>query len=434
MSALVKNERTISTGLDATLGLTGVREDDEMVINIFHESKKSYKLNRFRYKIKSAEKFQFDFINSIISLPYFLQDQCSFELILVTKEKNNNFNQDARYLLKSTGSVPFKLNGNWTFEAFLDRGDIVDIGFNRICFYEQKIERVKLDQTLIPDAIVSSNLPILLEGETGTGKTTLAKKIHEESGVDGDFIHLNIASFAPSLIESELFGHVKGAFTGAFTNKRGAFLQAHRGTLFLDEIDSLPRELQTKLLLFLEDCSVRPVGSDLSQVVQVRLIFASGSDLLKLIEKQKMRIDFYYRIKSGYSVKLKSFYEDKKSIRKYCEDFQVLEQVQFSEDLISFYEEINWPGNIRQLYSHLKKKKILANGKKIIFNSFDEELLLLSGKASEESSIRPLEQIKHDYCLQNYFKMGKNVKKCSEVLQISQNTLRAILKNEILRS
>jgi archaellum biogenesis ATPase FlaH len=430
MSALLKEERTIVNFLEASIGLKGLRDSDEFFIDVFQESKKCYKLNRFKYTIKGGPRFNFDFIKSEIQLPYFQIDNCEFELVLANTNNSVKNNSESRYLLRSLKQVPFRLNGVWSFEAFIERGDIVDIGFNRFGFSKPIVASEDALLNMLPVEIIESNLSVLIEGETGTGKTTLAKKIHEASGVVGDFVHLNLSSFSPGLIESELFGHVKGAFTGAFTNKKGAFLQAHRGTLFLDEIDSLPRELQTKLLLFLENFEVRPVGGELSQKVNVRLIFASGRDLKILVADQAIRADFYYRLMSGHGMKLQSLAEDKTLVRMYCKKFEQDESVVISDELISYYEKIYWPGNIRQLKSHLIKKKIFAQGKKIIFNNFDEGLQVSNVKTVNSCNLYPLQQVKYEYCLGAYFKMGKNIKETAKLLQISQNTLRVILKKK----
>jgi len=435
MSALLKEERVISHLLDATLAQKGIRDSDDFIIDVFQEHKKSYKLNRFRYTIKGAKKFQFDYIKSEISLPYFYQENCEYELVLAHANNSLKNNADSRYLLRTIGKAPFRLNGNWCFEAFIERGDIVDIGFNRIHFPKNLIVADGDLLNLVPAEMIESNLNIVIQGETGTGKTTLARKIHDASGVAGEFVHLNLSSFSAGLLESELFGHVKGAFTGAFTNKKGAFVQAHRGTLFLDEIDSLPKEVQTKLLLFLENFEVRPVGGEISQKVQLRLIFASGRDLKKLAEDEIIRSDFYYRLMAGYDLKLPSLADNKQAIKEFCKKFEKDEMVIISDELISYYEKMCWPGNIRQLKSHLAKKKLLAQGKKIVFNKFDEALTLNESAHNNNYTARSLEQIKYDYCMRAYFKMGKNIKKTSKSLEISENTLRMILKkNDPLRA
>lgn len=429
MEAL-RQDRTIGPDLDSTIGHNGVRESDEFILDIFQERKKTFKLNRTKYKIICGARFEFDFSHSIITLPVFGKQEGSYELELVASQHSNGHCDKSRYLFRSLGQQSFRLNGIHCFEAFLERGDVLDIGFNRIHF-PRAVSKV-LDDHVISSKIAKSSISVLIEGETGTGKTTLAKKIHEESGRGGRFVHLNLSAFSPSLIESELFGHVKGAFTGAINSKRGAILEAHKGTLFLDEIDSLSTDLQTKLLLFLDNYEVRPVGGEATVTANVRMIFASGSKLLKRVEQQKMRKDFYYRLQAGCSVNLDSLRTRPERIKQLCLKFENKEAVVLDKDLVEFYMTCSWPGNIRQLLSHLVKKKILSDGKKIIFDDMDKELIF--GKSDvdqiDENSIVPLEKIKLEYCHKVYLRMDKNLSKTAKSLELCQNTLKSYLNKK----
>ncbi|MBY0414911.1 MAG: sigma 54-interacting transcriptional regulator, partial [Bdellovibrionales bacterium] len=344
-----------------------------------------------------------------------------------------NHDLKSRYLFKSLGKTPFRLNGIYCFEAFLERGDILDIGFNRIQF--PRMEREVCNQK-ISEKLMRSQIGILIEGETGTGKTTLAKKIHEESGRHGRFVHLNLSSFSPSLIESELFGHVKGAFTGAINGKKGAILEAHKGTLFLDEIDSLTLDLQTKLLLFLDSYEVRSVGGENVSKADVRMIFASGSRLSKKVENGEMRRDFYFRLQAGVAVNLESLREKPERIVEICEIFENKEMITMSRDLLSFYTTCLWPGNIRQLQSHLSKKKIFSDGKKMIFDELDKELVGLNISIPKNERIEPLDKVKINYCYETFLRMDRNIIKTAKVLELCPNTLKAYLskREEELRN
>lgn len=431
MGAL-KNERSVVNSLESSIGLKGVREDDEFLLDLFQDRRRTFRLKRTKYKISTAPKFSFDFTSAEIQLPVFESARSEFELVLVQHFSSNVFNERSRYLMRSLDSTPFRLNGVQCFEAFLERGDTVDIGFNRIQFLRpESISNQGQNQSLPPEEIIKSNLNIVIEGETGTGKTTLAKMIHEESGRSGRFVHLNLSSFSPGLIESEVFGHVKGAFTGAITDKRGAILEAHKGTLFLDEIDSLSVELQTKLLLFLDNHEFRSVGGSLPMKVDVRLIFASGTKLKTLIDQQKMRKDFYYRLTSGAVVPLVSLRDQAEKIREICLAYEKNNFIIISSELIDYYQQCPWPGNIRHLTSHLHKKKILSNGKKMTLDRVDYDLLAdkLQASGFESHQLKSLEEIKMDYCLNVYMKADKNFLKASKLLDISPNTLKSLLSN-----
>lgn len=436
MEAL-RQDRMIGPDLDSTIGHNGVRESDEFILDIFQERKKSFKLNRTKYKIHCGKKFEFDFGRAIITLPFFDNAEGSFELELIASNSSKNHNEKSRYLFRSLGERAFRLNGIHCFEAFLERGDVLDIGFNRIHF--PRVESIKTNNEMeLSGKLVKSPIAVLIEGETGTGKTTLAKKIHEESGRSGRFVHLNLSAFSVSLIESELFGHVKGAFTGAINGRKGAILEAHKGTLFLDEIDSLTTDLQTKLLLFLDNYEVRAVGGESSTIADVRMIFASGSKLAKKVERKEMRKDFYYRLQAGCSVTLESLRFHPERIKELCKKFENNHAVVFDKELIQFYSTCKWPGNIRQLQSHLMKKKILSDGKKLIFDKVDKELLFekISVAKLDSNDILSLEKVKVDYCHQVYLKLDKNITKTAKTLELCPNTLKAYLqkKEDELRS
>jgi len=426
MEAL-RQDRMIGPDLDSTIGHNGVRESDEFILDIFQERKKSFKLNRTKYTVQCGQKFEFDFSKAIITLPVFGKQEGHYELELIANTLSKNHNEKSRYLFRSLGEKAFRLNGIYCFEAFLERGDVLDIGFNRIYF--PRVETTpKLDLQL-SERVIKSPIAVLIEGETGTGKTTLAKKIHEESGRSGRFVHLNLSAFSNSLIESELFGHVKGAFTGAINSKRGAIMEAHRGTLFLDEIDSLTTDLQTKLLLFLDNYEVRAVGGESTTTADVRMIFASGSKLATKVEMKEMRKDFYYRLQAGCSVNLESLRAKPCRIKELCRNFEKSHVVVFDQELINFYSACSWPGNIRQLQSHLIKKKLLSDGKKLIFDEMDKDLLM--GKINVDSNdIYPLEKMKIDYCHQVYLKMDRNISKTAKTLELCQNTLKSYLQKK----
>lgn len=423
-------ERTINFALENSFGAKGAREDDDFLIEAFQERKKTFRLKRFRYLIKTADRFLFDFTKAEISLPVFEKRTSEFELVLIKPDNARTYDHRARYLLRSLGDMPFKQNGIFTYEALIERGDTVEIGFNRIHF-KRPASQLKLatETTQLTSEMIACPLNVMIEGETGTGKTTLARSIHDESNKPGPFVHLNLSSFSPSLIESELFGHVKGAFTGAVNEKKGAILEANKGTLFLDEIDSLTLELQTKLLLFLDNHEVRPVGGSNSVKADVRLIFASGTRLKKLVDEEKMRRDFYYRLTSGIVVSLESLRMNPERIRDYCLEFERNHFCLLSEELIRFYCECPWPGNLRHLFSHLKKKKVLAAGKKLTLDQSDYALkddCVISNSLITE--LKTLEQMKMDYCLSVYNKTEKNISKASKLLEISPNTLKAMLE------
>jgi DNA-binding NtrC family response regulator len=254
------------------------------------------------------------------------------------------------------------------------------------------------DEYIQDQSVVESDMKILITGESGTGKTRLAKKIHSQSKRSGQFIGINLSAYNPSLIESELFGHKKGAFTGAVSDKCGAFKLANWGTLFLDEIDSLPIELQTKLLGFLDDKTFRAVGDTREEKINARLIFASGRPLESLVEKGLFRKDFYYRLKTGHGIELKPLRDDVSLIDRVLDQFCLENNITLTYRLREFYLSLSWPGNLRELYGHLEKKRILTKGRKFDFDLCDEELITKSTDLySFEKEIQSLEDTKREY-------------------------------------
>lgn len=209
---------------------------------------------------------------------------------------------------------------------------------------------------------------VLVTGESGTGKGVVARRIHEASNrSQGVFLPVNCGAIPENLIESELFGHVKGAFTGAERARKGLFLQADRGTLFLDEIGELPLHLQAKLLHCIEDKAVRPVGSEEARKVDVRIVAATNRDLAQLVQEGKFREDLYFRL-SMFHISLPPLRERQSDIRDLVghvldrlarEAGRRLQLDQEAEQILFAYR---WPGNVRQLENIITRAQILADG------------------------------------------------------------------------
>lgn len=192
---------------------------------------------------------------------------------------------------------------------------------------------------------------ILIEGETGCGKEVVARLLNQQEN-ERPFITVNISSIPENLFESELFGHMKGSFTGADQNKIGLTEAAHGGDLFLDEIEALPLSQQVKLLRFLESGEVRRVGAKESFQVQTRVIVASNQPLKKLVDEGKFREDLYFRL-SGQRIELAPLRERKEDIADLAKSFLDQERPrrnkQFTEDGLSALHNYSWPGNVREL-------------------------------------------------------------------------------------
>jgi formate hydrogenlyase transcriptional activator len=210
---------------------------------------------------------------------------------------------------------------------------------------------------------------VLIQGETGTGKEVIAQAIHEASPRrQSRFVALNCAAIPSALLESELFGHERGAFTGAVTQTMGRFQAADRGTLFLDEIGDLPLELQPKLLRVLQEKQVERLGGDRTFQVDVRVIAATNQGLWRMVQERKFRADLYYRL-NVFPITLPPLRERRGDIRLLLAHFlrrfaqrQGKSVDYVSDQVMTAIEKYSWPGNIRELQNFIERSVILTRG------------------------------------------------------------------------
>jgi two-component system response regulator GlrR len=225
------------------------------------------------------------------------------------------------------------------------------------------------------EAISCSQANILIQGESGTGKEVTAQAIHKASAVsEGPFIAINCGAMPANLLESELFGHQKGAFTGATKDKVGLAQLADNGTLFLDEIADMPLDLQVKLLRVLQERKIRPVGAEFEIPINVRILSASHKDLKKAVEAGTFREDLYYRL-NVIAITLPSLKERPEDIPLLANHFLAkFADKSFSRDAIARLVQYPWPGNIRQLHNVVEYAVALTPGKLISLQTINEAL------------------------------------------------------------
>src|SRR5688572_16021946 len=217
------------------------------------------------------------------------------------------------------------------------------------------------------EAVADSRTTVLMTGESGTGKSLLARAIHYRSPRrDKPFIEVSCGALPETLLESELFGHVKGAFTGAVGEKPGRFMAADTGTIFLDEINSASPAMQVKLLRVLQDRSFEPVGSSEKRTVDVRVILATNMDLAQLVAEQKFRQDLFYRI-NVVNIRLPSLRERLSDITLLSNHFfrafmkqTGRELLGFTDDAMAALQRYNWPGNVRELENAIERAVVLC--------------------------------------------------------------------------
>ena len=217
--------------------------------------------------------------------------------------------------------------------------------------------------------VADTNISVLIEGESGTGKELFAKFIHNSSGRNcAPFMTVNCAALSESLLESELFGHVKGAFTGAVRDRQGRFEMADGGTVFLDEITEIPTTTQVKLLRFLQSREFERVGDSQTLKVDVRFIAATNRDLKGALDSGKFRDDLYYRI-NGMTMKLPPLRERPDDIpvliKHFMKKFGGDDLPEVETEAFKILTNYQWPGNIRQLENVIERAVLLAHGQKI---------------------------------------------------------------------
>jgi two-component system response regulator HydG len=276
--------------------------------------------------------------------------------------------------------------------------------------------------------------PVLVVGETGTGKELVARALHSEGPrASGPFVAVNCAALPESLLESELFGHARGAFTGASQARRGLFVEADAGTLLLDEIGDMPLALQPKLLRVLETGEVRPVGSDVTRTTDVRIVAATHRDLARLVRDGKFREDLYFRI-CVVPIQIPPLRERREDIPLLVEHFIAKSRARFPTAIVRSFSpaalqaliEHPWPGNVRELENVVERWVVSGSTAEVqladVKHSLreDETRHPLARAESELWSLDVLEQKYIGWVLE---RVGGNKTRAAELLGIDPSTL-----------
>jgi two-component system response regulator HydG len=281
--------------------------------------------------------------------------------------------------------------------------------------------------------VAVASTPVLVIGETGTGKELVARDIHAEGPRrDAPFVAVNCAAVPEALLESELFGHLRGAFTGATQTRRGLFLEANRGTLFLDEIGDMPLALQAKLLRVLETGEVRSVGSDGSRKTDVRIIAATHRDLVAEIRAGRFRQDLYFRL-NVVPVSIPPLRERKDDIPLLLEHFLQKSRARaagasprtFTPEAIGLLVRYAWPGNVRQLENAIDRWIVTGDGGEI--DAAEVQSLIAEWDTPDfpgtPTEMLPLQIFEDRYIAWILERVGGNKTRASEILQIDPSTL-----------
>ncbi len=288
------------------------------------------------------------------------------------------------------------------------------------------------------DLVAPTKLAVLIRGESGVGKEHIARMIHEKSDREkGPFVPVDCGVLSKELAASEFFGHVKGSFTGAISNKTGHFLAANGGTLFLDEIGNLPTDIQMQLLRVLQERKIKPVGSNNEIPVDVRIVSATNEDLDKALGQGTFRLDLYHRI-NEFMIQIPSLNECKDDIELFAHNFLEISNKELNKQVIGFTPETmnilknySWPGNIRELKNIINRMVLIAGDNYITPNLLPQNIMLSLQKTDEPftKNSLSLKNNNEKERIEEALRQAKNNKsKAATLLDIDRKTLYSKMK------
>ncbi|MBI4687621.1 MAG: sigma-54-dependent Fis family transcriptional regulator [Nitrospirae bacterium] len=287
-----------------------------------------------------------------------------------------------------------------------------------------------MEITGLINRVSSTKATVLIQGESGTGKELIANIIHYNSpAADGPFIKVNCSALTESLLESELFGHEKGAFTGAIATKKGRFELAHEGTLFMDEVGDMSLTVQVKLLRFLQEKTFERVGGTKTFNVDVRIIAATNKNLEELIKEGKFRDDLYYRLRV-VRMEIPPIRERKEDIEELVQYFigkyseihsKPIQGI--STEAMELIKAYNWPGNVRELMNCIESAVVMATEEIITMESMPDYLTCKTAETDADSGTGVLYDIEKKTIIDILGKTGGNKVEASKMLGIGLRTL-----------
>lgn len=285
--------------------------------------------------------------------------------------------------------------------------------------------------------VAPTNMSVLIEGESGTGKENVARTIHRMSPrAKGPFVAVDCGSLSKELAGSELFGHVRGSFTGALTDKMGQFEAAHKGTIFLDEVGNLSYDVQVKLLRALQERIVQPIGSNKEVKVDVRILTATNDDLAESVRKSEFREDLYHRL-NEFKLKVPSLKERGKDLYEFLDFFrdEANRELQrdvkgFSAEVVRLFENYDWPGNLREMRNVVKRSVLLTREDWVGLNSLPQEMIdnMRAIESRERTAgvydLKALQEVQErEMILKTLQEVRYNKSKAARILNIDRKTL-----------
>lgn len=346
--------------------------------------------------------------------------------------------------LRSPGGT--KLNGEYISEAYLSDGDIIEIGLHQATFTNDpkrtdiglglSSKNVAWNSILYRlGPVAKTDFSVLLLGASGSGKEVVARSLHENSSRhQGPFVSVNCSALAENLIESELFGHIKGSFTGAINDRKGAFESARGGTLFLDEIGDLPYSLQAKLLRALENQEIRPVGADKTIQTDVRIIAATHKNLTKKVVENQFRSDLYYRL-AVITANMPTLLERIEDFEDLLYQFAKQYKVSFSTAAIEKMKTHEWPGNIRELKNTVArasamfpKLRIEPEHVELLIDKIFTPQKTPAEQAVPDTKLPPIKEYERQMIVKKLLAFNGNQRKAAKDLGMAKSTLHDRIK------
>ncbi len=399
---------------------------------------------RLKDAAEEAQKSQFD----LILLDYHLPDGNALEFIEKLKLRNIKFSviimtsfNDVRTAVRAmqSGVLNYITKPVNPEELLLvvDQavGTILQESSNRDKekFFVKGESQLSKELNRYVDLVSPTNMITMIFGESGTGKENLAHAIHKKSRrANGPFIAIDCGALSDELALSELFGHVKGAFTGAIKDKKGDFELADGGTLFLDEVGNLSYSTQVKLLRALQEQEIQPVGSDRKVSIDVRIITATNANLKQAVKKGSFREDLFHRL-NEFSISVPTLKERIDDLSLFCDHFITTSNHDLnrnikgiSNDVMQVFKRYDWPGNLRELKNIIKRSVLLTNGEYISLDDIPYEMKSFQEQQSNniQSDLKLMNETNEkELILKTLTKVKFNKSKAASLLNIDRKTL-----------
>lgn len=428
---VVKEEDDLSIKIARRIDEREIYDFSKTIINYSLKNNKSIIVRDFKKdeRFKNSESAIYKGIKTVLCVPLRFRDE-PIGVIYVDKKAGESFNEeDLEFMELFSELAGISVKNAISREVLLKENVFMMQELGRVYGVPRivgKSEKMKEVFNLMTKVIPSS-LPVLIEGESGTGKELVARMLHFAGPrARKRFVAVNVSTLPENLIESELFGYRKGAFTGAISDKEGLIAAADGGTLFLDEISEMPLHLQVKILRFIETKEYIPLGDTKVKKADVRIITATNKDLFEEVKNNRFRADLYYRL-NVIKIKLPPLRERKEDIpllvsyfikelnRKSNKRIKGIEKE--AMDLLLNYD---YPGNVRELRNIIERAYILCDGDRIR----KENILIEEGRTETESPLSfTLEEHIKRHVLDVLRKCGNNKTKASKILGVSRRWL-----------